>query len=238
MEHFRKNSLETNLQPVICATCAEEPIYQQGTAHQLRVHVMSGMPPKGRGLQLLLHHLRTIVLGRIAHHLALVDWGLAVSIRIRGAVCRALPTAFHKDVSLFVQSVSVIMENVSNCWIRIGLTNLQRIFPGEALLAVSTWEWLHSQMDPLMSLQIVVTIEGLWTLVAFERSVILLLLLSRVMAVYWSAHLMRRILHVHPPHKCHLIPWAMHIRHDRAGHRRKRVTAIRWSRVVALWCCH
>jgi hypothetical protein len=53
------------------------------------------VPLKGRGLQLLLHHLRTIVLGRIAHHLALVDWGLAVSIRVRGAIRRALATSFH-----------------------------------------------------------------------------------------------------------------------------------------------
>jgi len=171
-------------------------------------------PLVGRELQLLLHHLRTVVLGRIAHHLVLVDWGLTVSIRVRGAVRGALPTAFHQDMSL------------------------QCIFPRKALLAVSTWEWLHGQMDPLMSLQIVITIEGLWTLVTFERAVILLLLLSRVVAIHWSTHLMRRILHVHAPHKCHLIPWAMDIGHDWASHCRKRVPAIRWSRVVALWCCH
>jgi hypothetical protein len=50
MEHFRKNSLETNLQPVICATCAEDPIYQQGTAHQLRICVMSGGGPERAGV--------------------------------------------------------------------------------------------------------------------------------------------------------------------------------------------
>lgn len=171
-------------------------------------------PLEGRGLQLLLQHLRTIVLSRIAHHLALVYWGLAASIRVRGTVRGALPTAFHQNMSL------------------------QCIFPRKALLTVSTWEWLHRQMDPLMSLQIMVTIEGLWTLVTFEWSVILLLLLSGVMPVHWPAHLMLRILHVHPPYKGHLIPWAMHIGHDRASHRRKRVPAIRWSRMVALWCCH
>jgi len=89
-----------------------------------------------------------------------------------------------------------------------------------------------------MSLQIVVTIEGLRTLVTFEGSVILLLLLSWVVAVHWTAHLMRRILHVHAAHERHLVPWTMHIGHDRASHRRKRVAAIRWSRVVALWGCH
>ena len=77
------------------------------------------------------------------------------------------------------------MENVSNYWIRIGLrTNLQCILPGEALLAVSARERLHCQMDSLMSLQIVVTIEGLWTLITFEGSVILLLLLPRVVTVH------------------------------------------------------
>jgi hypothetical protein len=130
-------------------------------------------------------------------------------------------------------------QRVSNCWIRIGVkTNLQCIFPGEALLAVSAREWFHRQMDPLMSLQIVVSIEGLWTLVTFERSVILLLLLSRVVGVHWTSHLMRRILHVDSTHQSHLIAWAMHIGHDRASHRRKRVATIRWTRVVALWCCH
>jgi hypothetical protein len=130
-------------------------------------------------------------------------------------------------------------QRVSNCWIRTGVrTNLQCIFPGEALLAVSAREWFHRQMDPLMSLQIVVSIEGLWTLVTFERSVILLLLLSRVVGVHWTSHLMRRILHIDPTHQSHLIAWAMHIGHDRASHRRKRVATIRWTRVVALWCCH
>ncbi len=78
------------------------------TAHQRRVLVMRGVPLIRRGgLQLFLHHLGTIVLGRIAHHLVLVDWGLTISIRVRGAVCRALSTAFDKNMSLFIQSVSV-----------------------------------------------------------------------------------------------------------------------------------
>jgi hypothetical protein len=150
--------------------------------------------------------------------------------------------SFH-NLSLGYVSVRSIsfcfQESVSNCWIRIGSrTNLQCIFPGKALLAVPTWERFHSQMDPLMSLQIVVTIERLWTLVTFERSVILLLLLSRVVAVHWSTHLMRRILHVHSTYKCHLVSWAVHIRHDRASHRRKRVPTVRWPGVVALRCCH
>jgi hypothetical protein len=66
----------------------------------------AGAPRRAGGSQLLLHYLRAVVLGRIAHHLALVDWGLAVCVRVRGAVRRALSTAFHQDMSLFVQSVS------------------------------------------------------------------------------------------------------------------------------------
>jgi hypothetical protein len=169
---------------------------------------------EGRESQLFLHCLRTIILGRITHHFALIDWRLTISIHVRSAICGALPTTFHQDMSL------------------------QCIFSRKALLAMSAREWLHSQMDPLMSLQIVVTIEGLWTLVTFERSVILLLLLSWMVAVHLPTHLMWRILHVHSPHESHLISWAMHIGHDRPSHRRKSVAAIRWSGVVALWCCH
>jgi hypothetical protein len=38
-------------------------------------------------------------------------------------------------------------------------------------------EGLHRQVDPLMSLQIVVAVEALRTLIALERAVVLLLLL-------------------------------------------------------------
>jgi hypothetical protein len=58
-------------------------------------------------------------------------------------------------------------------------------------------EWLHSQVDSLVALQIVVAVEGLWALIAFEGSVVLLLLLARMMSVHWSADLMLWVLHVH-----------------------------------------
>lgn len=81
------------------------------TAHQRRVLVMRWQPLIRRGeLQLFLQHLGTVVLGRITHNLVLVNWGLTVSIGVRGAVCGALPTAFHKDMSLFIQSVSVLRK--------------------------------------------------------------------------------------------------------------------------------
>lgn len=34
-----------------------------------------------------------------------------------------------------------------------------------------TWKWLHGQMNALMSLEIMIPIEALRTLVAFERTV-------------------------------------------------------------------
>lgn len=47
-------------------------------------------------------------------------------------------------------------------------THLERIFARETLLTVSTWERLYSEMNTLMSFQIVIAIEALRTLVAFE----------------------------------------------------------------------
>jgi hypothetical protein len=58
-------------------------------------------------------------------------------------------------------------------------------------------EWLHSQVDSLVALQIVVAVEGLWALIAFEGSVVLLLLLARMVSVHRSAHLVLWVLHVH-----------------------------------------
>jgi len=53
-------------------------------------------------------------------------------------------------------------------------------------------------MDSLMALQIVVAIEGLGALVAFEGSVVLLLLLLLwVVSIHLSAHLVLWILHLH-----------------------------------------
>jgi hypothetical protein len=48
-----------------------------------------------------------------------------------------------------------------------------------------------------MALQIVVAVEGLRALIAFEGAIVLLLLLTRMMSIYWTSHLMLWILHVH-----------------------------------------
>jgi hypothetical protein len=54
----------------------------------------------------------------------------------------------------------------------ISITYLERILPREALVAVIAGERLDSQMYPLVSLQVMVAIETLWALVAFEWSII------------------------------------------------------------------
>lgn len=52
-------------------------------------------------------------------------------------------------------------------------TNLERVFAGEALVAMATRKGLHSQVNALMSLEIVISVEALRTLVASEWSVVL-----------------------------------------------------------------
>ena len=47
---------------------------------------------------------------------------------------------------------------------------------------MSTWEGFYGQVDPLMSLQIVISVERLRTLITLEWTIILLLL------VPWMAH--------------------------------------------------
>lgn len=85
-------------------------------------------------------------------------------------------------------------------------------------------EWLHGQMDPLVSLKIVVAIEGLWALVTLEWSVILLLLLPWMRYIHIVAHVLLRIAwHVHSAHHLHLVAGTVHIGHDRTTHRRQGI---------------
>lgn len=63
------------------------------------------------------------------------------------------------------------MKNIHECKIIVCAfrgTNLQCIFPAEALVAVVAREGLDRQMDPLVALQVVVAIERLRALVALE----------------------------------------------------------------------
>ena len=90
-------------------------------------------------------------------------------------------------------------------------------------------------MDPLVSLQIVVAIEGLWALIALERAVVWWGLALWVVPV----HLVRMLgvaLHVHSAYQGHLVSRIVHVGHDGTGHCWQAVPAIRsW---VALGCSH
>jgi hypothetical protein len=48
---------------------------------------------------------------------------------------------------------------------------LQGVLSGEALVAVGAWKRLDCQMNPLVSLQVVVAVEALRALIALEWSV-------------------------------------------------------------------
>lgn len=79
-----------------------------------------------------------------------------------------------------------------HCPCEVSGTYLQRVFSGETLVAVATRERLDGKMDPLMPLQVVVSIEALWALVAAEWPIILLDLGLRV-TVHLLLHLCRRV---------------------------------------------
>lgn len=51
--------------------------------------------------------------------------------------------------------------------------SLQCVLARKALVAVTAWEWLDSEMDALVSLKVVISIEALRTLIASEWPVIL-----------------------------------------------------------------
>jgi len=50
--------------------------------------------------------------------------------------------------------------------------HLQCVFAREALVTVAAREWLDCQMNALVSLQVVITVEALNTLVALERTIV------------------------------------------------------------------
>jgi uncharacterized membrane protein YqjE len=50
---------------------------------------------------------------------------------------------------------------------------LQGILSAKALVAVGARKRLHSEVYPFVSLQVMIAIEALWTLVATERSLLM-----------------------------------------------------------------
>lgn len=79
-----------------------------------------------------------------------------------------------------------------------------------------TGEGLHGQVDTLVALEIMITVERLWALIALEGPVVLWLLLAWVVCVHLAVHLVRWILHVHAAHQRHLVPGTVNIGHDRS----------------------
>lgn len=57
---------------------------------------------------------------------------------------------------------------------------LESVFPRERLVAVVAREWLHGEVNPFVTRQIVVAIEALRALVTLERSIVSGWLLRRV----------------------------------------------------------
>jgi hypothetical protein len=91
-------------------------------------------------------------------------------------------------------------------------------------------EWFHSQMNPLMSLQIMISIETLRALVAFEGPIVgcwLMMLQQLIVIVHvlgissisavelWHQSMLHRANHRH------LASWTMHVRHDCTLHGRQ-----------------
>jgi hypothetical protein len=52
-------------------------------------------------------------------------------------------------------------------------THLERVFPREALITMSTREWLHRQVNSLMALEIMIPVEALRALVTLERPIVM-----------------------------------------------------------------
>lgn len=67
-----------------------------------------------------------------------------------------------------------------NYWAR---SYLQGVLAGKTFIAPRAREWLHSQMDALMTLQVVVAVETLWALVTLEGTIVVRSLVSLVRVV-------------------------------------------------------
>ena len=118
----------------------------------------------------------------------------------------------------------------------LGSAYLERVLSGKTLIAVSARERLDCKVYPFMSLQVVIAIEALRTLIAPERAVVLwarllvvvsihLLHVRRVAAVEAGAHAM-----VHAAHHLHVAVGVVDVRENGPGER-VRGRPIVWLRV-------
>lgn len=114
---------------------------------------------------------------------------------------------------------------------------------------MTAWKWLDGQMDPFMSLEIMVPIETLGTLIALERTLIQwgllrttvhLLHLCTMATVEARHHVAWQAMVGHAAQHGHLTSRAMNVRHDWADHvgavhRRQRIGTGVWTdKVVSL----
>ena len=112
--------------------------------------------------------------------------------------------------------ISILEENG-----QMKSTYFERILARETLVAVIAREGLYSKVNPLMSLQVMVSVEALRALVAFERPIMRWWLLRRIcslLAIHalWvcgiatvEAHWQHVCLHV--AHHSHLAPGTVHV---------------------------
>lgn len=83
-----------------------------------------------------------------------------------GRVVGSIATSFDEDMSL--RKLVVVQRERES-----GIKHLQGVFSGETLVATGTWEGFDSQVNPFMTFQIVIAVKTLRTLIAFERSVLI-----------------------------------------------------------------
>lgn len=110
-----------------------------------------------------------LVLASLANHRAFIGWRDGSVVLVGFCCCRGLSTTLNKDVPL------------------------QRIFARETLVAVTARERLDRQVDPLMTLQVMVPVEALRALIALERAIVRWCLVSSRMCLAVDVAHTRRV---------------------------------------------
>ena len=93
---------------------------------------------------------------------------------------------------------------------------------------MTTWEWLDSQMYPLVSLKIVIPVEALWTLIALEWSIVVRGLSRWVRSIVVHVLKASRMATIEVHHAC----WEIADQHWRSA----RIIQVRKNRTVIVTC--
>lgn len=97
--------------------------------------------------------------------------------------------------------------------------SLERIFPGETLITVVTREGLDGEMDPLVTLQIMVPVEALWALITLEWTIVgswwLVLGMSHEVGHLRSVSTVETRHHAGVSNKCKASGGVLNVRKDR-----------------------